>query len=242
MPSVFRSKSPSGQEEPSKCLCLRPSSLLAACFLVVAAIALAYVGGVMSGRAYWRSHGTQQTAMNRTQGGPAESEPQAEDVPQQHILAPEELKFARVLRGESLPPGMAEGLKPGEVAAAPAHGQQAGPKTVQNVVPATPPPTGQAVQAAQADQPVVLNSLQPISNTFDYVFQVGAFKDEESVDSLRQRLEGRGLRTRMQRSGKLLVVFVMLRGNDARAEEVVQTCESLSLGKPILRSKTAVTH
>ncbi|WP_291441463.1 SPOR domain-containing protein [Desulfovibrio sp.] len=241
MPSVFRSKSPSGQEEPSKCLCLRPSSLLAACFLVVAAIALAYVGGVMSGRAYWRSHGAQQTAMNRTQSGAVESEAQAEDVPQQQILAPEELKFARVLRGESLPPGMAEGLKPGEMAA-PAQGQQTGPKNMQNAVPAPPPSAGQAAQTAQTDQPVVLNSLQPVSNTFDYVFQVGAFKDEESVDSLRQRLEGRGLRTRMQRSGKLLVVFVMLRGNDARAEEVVQACESLNLGKPLLRSKTAVTH
>ena len=32
---------------------------------------------------------------------------------------------------------------------------------------------------------------------YDYVFQVGAFKDADSVDSLRQRLEGRGLRTRM---------------------------------------------
>ncbi len=240
MPSVFRSKSPSGQEEPSKCLCLRPSSLLAACFLVVAAIALAYVGGVMSGRAYWWSHGAQQTGMNRHAQGGAAAEPQAEDAPQQHILAPEELKFARVLRGESLPPGMAEGLKPGEVAAAPAHGQQAGPKAVRNDVPAVQPSTGQAAPVAQGDQPVVLNSLQPVSNTFDYVFQVGAFKDEESVDSLRQRLEGRGLRTRMQRSGKLLVVFVMLRGNDARAEEVVHACESLSLGKPILRSKTSV--
>ncbi|MDE5878955.1 MAG: SPOR domain-containing protein, partial [Desulfovibrio sp.] len=39
----------------------------------------------------------------------------------------------------------------------------------------------------------------------DYVFQVGAFRDEDSVDSLRQRLEGRGLRTRMQREGKLYV-------------------------------------
>lgn len=244
MSPVFRSKSPSGQEEPSKCLCLRPSSLLAACFLIVAAIALAYVGGVMSGRAYWRSHGAQQTASRNAQGKAVEGEPQEEAAPQQHILAPEELRFARVLRGESLPPGMAEGLKPGEVAAAPAHGPQvqANPKAVQPPVPVASASTGRAAQAAPGEQPVTLNSLQPVSNTFDYVFQVGAFKDEESVDSLRQRLEGRGLRTRMQRSGKLLVVFVMLRGNDARAEEVVHACESLSLGKPILRSKTAVTH
>lgn len=45
---------------------------------------------------------------------------------------------------------------------------------------------------------------------FDYVFQVAVFKDEDSVDSLRQRLEGRGLRTRMQRDGKLFLVLVLL--------------------------------
>ncbi|WP_300909396.1 SPOR domain-containing protein, partial [uncultured Desulfovibrio sp.] len=71
-----------------------------------------------------------------------------------------------------------------------------------------------------------------------YVFQVGAFKDEESVDSLRQRLEGRGLRTRMQRDGKLFLVLVLLRGDAARAAEVPRITEELRLGQPILRSRT----
>ena len=74
---------------------------------------------------------------------------------------------------------------------------------------------------------------------YDYVFQVGAFKDADSVDSLRQRLEGRGLRTRMERSGKLYVVLVMLRGTEARAAEVQHTTESMGLGKPIQRSRKA---
>ena len=150
MPSVFSSKSPTGQEAPSKNLRLRPSSLLAACFLVVAAIVLAYVGGVMSGRAYWRSHAAQQTAMGRHAQGQAAEEAQAQDAPQQHILAAEDLKFARVLRGESLPPGMAEGLKPGELAAPPTQGQQPGPKAAHKAAPAGQPSPAPAAQAAQA--------------------------------------------------------------------------------------------
>ncbi|MBD5538841.1 MAG: SPOR domain-containing protein, partial [Desulfovibrio sp.] len=74
----------------------------------------------------------------------------------------------------------------------------------------------------------------------DYVFQMGAFRDEDSVDSLRQRLEGRGLRTRMQREGKLYVVLVLLRGDPARAEEVARIAEELRLGKPLLKSRKSV--
>ena len=74
----------------------------------------------------------------------------------------------------------------------------------------------------------------------DYVFQMGAFRDEDSVDGLRQRLEGRGLRTRMQREGKLYVVLVLLRGDTARAEEVTRIAEELRLGKPLLKSRKPV--
>ena len=48
--------SASGQDSPKTGPRLRPSSLVAACFLVLAAVALAYVGGVMSGRAYAVRH------------------------------------------------------------------------------------------------------------------------------------------------------------------------------------------
>lgn len=55
MSSVSR-PSISAQDSPKSALRLRPSSLAAACFLVLAAIALSYVGGVMSGRAYAVRH------------------------------------------------------------------------------------------------------------------------------------------------------------------------------------------
>ena len=69
---------------------------------------------------------------------------------------------------------------------------------------------------------------------------VGAFRDEASVDDLRQRLEGRGLRTRMERSGKLYLVLVLLRGTDERAAEIPRIMEELRLGKPMLRSRKPV--
>ena len=248
MPPVSRN-SPSDQQDSPKSLCLRPSSLLAACFLVVAAVALAYVGGVMSGRAYWRGHPAQVGVAGGALKKGVVVEPAEEDVPKQKILAAEELRFARVLRGESLPPGMTDGPQARAPAAAAmqpvgAPAAQAAGQRSQATAPASAPTAGasagQAAQPVPENHPVVLNSLQPVGNMFDYVFQVGAFKDEESVDSLRQRLEGRGLRTRLQRSGKLLVILVLLRGNEARAAEVVHACEGLNLGKPILRSKTPV--
>ena len=248
MPPVSRN-SPSDQQDSPKSLCLRPSSLLAACFLVVAAVALAYVGGVMSGRAYWRGHPAQVGVAGGALKKGVVVEPAEEDVPKQKILAAEELRFARVLRGESLPPGMTDGPQARTPAAAAmqpvgAPTAQAAGQRSQAPAPANAPTAGanagQAAQPVPENHPVVLNSLQPVGNMFDYVFQVGAFKDEESVDSLRQRLEGRGLRTRLQRSGKLLVILVLLRGNEARAAEVVHACEGLNLGKPILRSKTPV--
>ena len=246
MPPVSRN-SPSDQQDSPKSLCLRPSSLLAACFLVVAAVALAYVGGVMSGRAYWRGHPAQVGVAGGALKKGVVVEPAEEDVPKQKILAAEELRFARVLRGESLPPGMTDGPQartPAAAAMQPVGAPAAQAAGQRSPAPATPPTTGanagQAAQPVPENHPVVLNSLQPVGNMFDYVFQVGAFKDEESVDSLRQRLEGRGLRTRLQRSGKLLVILVLLRGNEARAAEVTHACEGLNLGKPILRSKTPV--
>ncbi|MBD5627157.1 MAG: SPOR domain-containing protein [Desulfovibrio sp.] len=100
---------------------------------------------------------------------------------------------------------------------------------------------GAATSPAGASQvPVPAQAAQP-GPMQDYVFQVGAFRDEESVDSLRQRLEGRGLRTRMQRKGKLYVVLVLLRGDAARAEEVMRIAEELRLGKPMVRSRKPVT-
>lgn len=234
--------SPSGADAPPF-LRLRFSSLLALAFLGVAAIALAYVGGVMSGRAS-ASAERRLAAVEAARTAPLPSAEDAacgvpgappQEVPERGILAPEELRFARALRNEDGAP---------ETPAAP----QAPPASAR--LPGQPAPAAQAaapgaatsapVAALPGAEPAPAPGLAPAAPMHDYVFQVGAFRDEESVDNLRQRLEGRGLRTRMQREGKLYVVLVLLRGDAARAGEVMRIAEELRLGAPMIRSRKPV--
>lgn len=223
---------------------LRLSSLLALAFLGVAAIALAYVGGVMTGRA----SASAERRLASVDAGRAAPQPSVRspgspvdpDAPQEGpgILSPEELRFARALRNEDGAP---------EPVPLP-RGAQAPVAPAPQVPPVTLPPPGQAPGHAPAPAPAVASLQAPAGTPAaaqappmqDYVFQMGAFRDEDSVDSLRQRLEGRGLRTRMQREGKLYVVLVLLRGDAARAEEVTRIAEELRLGKPILKSRKPV--
>lgn len=118
MPPQSRQNS-SDQATGKKCLCLRPSSLLAAVFLVVAAVVLAYLGGVMSGRAYWKAHPQPVAARptapangavspatapdddGPTPGGAATGIGDEAAEPKQKVLAAEELRFSRVLRNDA---------------------------------------------------------------------------------------------------------------------------------------------
>ena len=198
-------------------LFLRPSSLIAACFLAVMAISLAYVAGVMSGRSYNARHA------GAGEGVADEHSPSAlaaaAEKPQ--VLALEELNFSRALRNEASRAKPAPPVESTAVAAQqPSGGVHAGGPAAPADVPVPEP------------QPAILR---------DYVFQVAAFKDEERVDSLRQRLEGRGLRTRMQRSGKLYLVLVMLRGDNDRLTEVKRIFEEMGLNDPITQSVKAVS-
>lgn len=248
------SVSPSRNAGRAPFLRLRFSSLLALAFLGVAAIALAYVGGVMTGRASASaerrlaavtagSAAPRPAAQEGVAGGAQEG---AQEGP--GILAAEELRFARALRNEDgAPEPAAQRPAPAQV---PVQVPPAAPQTpglLPGQMPAQLP--GEAAQAlpgavpapagAAAPQPVAQAPAQP-GPMQDYVFQMGAFRDEDSVDSLRQRLEGRGLRTRMQREGKLYVVLVLLRGDAARAEEVMRIAEELRLGRPMVRSRKPV--
>ena len=246
MASASRS-SASGQDSPKTGPRLRPSSLVAACFLVLAAVALAYVGGVMSGRAYAVRHAVPAAATQpgaRADAGEKPVDPISQGVEAvqdgadagQRILAPEDLRFARALRNDSAnasepDPARPAPAMPQATAAAPGQGAQ-------NTHPGQNAPGGvstapfaPAVPEGQTPPPA------PAATMFDDVFQVAAFKDEDSVDSLRQRLEGRGLRTRMQRDGRLFLVLVLLRGDAVRAAEVPQIMQELHLGQPIVRSR-----
>lgn len=130
------------------------------------------------------------------------------------ILQAHELEFTQALRGESPKP-------------APPKPE---PEPVVQSEPVSPP----------AEQPKSAAPEQDGIN--DYIFQVAALKDEQAVDNLRQKLEGMGLRTRMERSGKVYAVMVFFRGDSTRVTELNEIASRLRLGAPLLRSKKPVSQ
>lgn len=75
---------------------------------------------------------------------------------------------------------------------------------------------------------------------YDFVFQVAAFRNVDGADRLRQRLEGQGLRTRGQKSGKLTLVMVHMRGTDLDAANLKAELQRMRLGSPLQKSKKRV--
>lgn len=94
-------------------------------------------------------------------------------------------------------------------------------------------PATQAVQAPQG--------VQQKTPLFDWLFQAAAFKDKMDADKLRARLEGRGLRTRQQKSGKVLLVMVSLRGTELDAANLREELQRMKLGAPVLAAKKPVS-
>lgn len=106
----------------------------------------------------------------------------------------------------------------------------------------TPRQEGKAAQAAPAPQAPAAKerpAAQAREPKFDYVYQTAAFRGKEEGDALRARLEEKGLRTRLQKSGKVYLVLVLLRGSEREAENVRETLRRMGLGKPIRLSKKA---
>lgn len=135
--------------------------------------------------------------------------------------------FARP-QGESL---AAWGIQP----SAPQGAQQAAPQDRAKAQPAGTDRAGQKAEAKTEQKPAA--KAEP---KFDYVYQAAAFRDKGDGDALRARLEEKGLRTRLQKSGKVYLVQVLLRGSEREAENVRETLRRMGLGKPIRLSKKAV--
>ncbi len=227
----------------------RFSTLLSLAVLAVAAIALAYVAGVMAGRLVATRQSSERPGLER----PGQLQPdqgQKAEASRQKILAPEELQFARALRNQpEIAPSGAVGAKaqPAQALAEKAQAKEQPKAADQPGAGKNAHGEGQA-PASQGQSPGAKPGQAPgnapetaskneAGELADYVFQMGAFRDEASVDALRQRLEGHGLRTRMQREGKLYLVLVLLRGDKARAEEIPALASELKLGEPILLSR-----
>lgn len=195
-------------------LSLSFTSLLTFFFLLIAAMTAAYILGVMTGRS--------QEQPKPAAAAPEISETKPEDG-QASILQAHELEFTQELRGERINKKTA----------------------VEAPRPEAPGQDTQKEGKEESKQDNAAPSKQPVSDSadlYDYIFQVAALKDEEAADSLRQRLEGAGLRTRLERSGKLLIVVVLMRGDNDRVLELNQIASGLKLGAPLLRSKKPVNQ
>ena len=213
------------------------TSMLTLLFLGVAAIALAYIGGVMSGR---HSCPVPQIPKN----SPV-AEQNGTTRPDSKILAASELNFARALRGEN---NQVEKLgQPAEEKVPSTDKRAASPENPENAraasekIETNEKTKSKTDKAAKADTAQIAHKEKNAdTGMYDHVFQVGAFRDENSVDKLRQTLEGHGLRTAMQKEGNIFIVLVRLRGTLERAAEVAQLAQSLGLGAPVQRSRSPV--
>ena len=241
--SSSRRAQDTSQQTPPAGLKLTLPVLVTASVLFVAALVLAYLGGVMTGRAQWASSLEESRAAlaaaaatdgekEETAAGEAQAAADAESaedaLAEASVLAASELRFSRALRAE--PGARLEPVSPPLPAAqAPKPAAEGGP-----AYPPMPPGMQPAVPAGEKAPPPTPTDM------YDFVFQLGAFRDPGIVDDLRQRLEGRGLRTRMERSGKLYLVMVVMRGTDDRAREVKAIAQDMHLGKPLMRSRKPV--
>lgn len=136
----------------------------------------------------------------------------------QGILKPEELTFMTDLKQTGAVPAAA--AKP-------------------DVKPARP--AGQPSAPAPQPAPAPADKAK-----YDFVFQAVAYKNRESADRLRERMEGEGLRTRMtiekdnRGRPKWFRVQVLVRGTDADAAETKQLLAKMGLKDATQISKKAV--
>lgn len=205
---------------------MRLSSFIVLLFVFLVGTGMAYIGGVMSGRAY-----IAQPSLPKAEAGAPPAGESAGESGKAPILAAEELEFARVLRNQKSSPAIAAAppVKKDEILGGEVVTHEA-------MAPAAGPADNDAIPETAAEENVSGNN----AGVYDYVFQMGAFREENQADNLRQLLEGHALRTRLRRNGKLYVVQVLLRGNAERAAEVGRIAQDLKLGPPLETARKPV--
>ena len=235
--------------------------------ILVVAVGWSFFMGFMVGRGQNPETRVEQMTNMISKDAPAAKGKAA----QQEAPAPDAAATAETAEGQNAAPVAenAAGAAPQQAAAgkpADAKGQKAGqPQQGQPQAPAYPfsqpsansmaawgikPGANQQGAQAQAGgaQNGAANGTQaakpaPVKTgpQFDYVYQVAAFKSDEDADKLRTRLEGKGLHTRTQKSGKLVLVLVNMRGTEDDAFNLREDLRHMRLGVPIMVSQKPVS-
>ena len=205
-------------------LTLTFSRLLTAAIVALIGVSWVFMLGVMVGRGHDPDVKLREITgrVLRNRQTPAVQEPP------QAILRPEELDFGPSLRDRPLHNSTAVQM-PSRQANGTAASSVAGNATF---VQAAQPPAPSAPQGAQ-------------STRFDVVYQVAAFRDAGQADKLRERLEGEGVRTALDKSpakdgGSVYKVLAVRRGTEEDDKQLLAVLDRLKLGPPVLRSKKPV--
>ncbi len=208
--------------------------LFSATALLLVLMPLVYMGGVLAGR--WQVE-RELAAVNpmavlqkaQSEGsGSAGAEGVGSSTTADSILKPQELTFSRMLRaapGEK--PDLGK-IRPFQPAVAPA------PKQDADGQPVMAPGMSPAVPSGPPEPPAQEATL------FDFVFQIAAFHSTTKAEEMRIRLEAEGFRSRMEKSGRLYIVYLLTRGPKNRVDEVRETLKKMRLGDPIERSRKPV--
>ena len=192
--------------------------LLTSVIVVLIGVSWVFMFGVMVGRGYNPDAKIHEIAGRVLRGRQAP----AVQEPPQAILRPEELDFGPALRDK--PPYNASAAVGVPATQTPA------PQTNSTAV--SSPPAASVQVAQPPAQPAL----------FDFVYQAAVFREAGQADRLRERLEGEGVRTTLEKSptkdGKnLYKVLAVRRGTEEDAKQLLDVLESLRLGPPMLRSK-----
>jgi len=200
--------------------------LLTTVIVALLGVSWVFMIGVMVGRGYnpeVKVHEFTERVFHGRQESAALEQPQA-------ILKPEELSFGAILRDKPLHNSTAAVAMPATQTPA----RQANATTPNAAAGSSPP------QAMQPPTQLMPQGAQP--TRFDFVYQVATFRDAEQADKLRERLEGEGARTAIERSpakdGKTLYkILALRRGTEEDNKQLLAVLERLKLGLPLLRSK-----
>ncbi len=165
------------------------------------------------------------------------------------VLPPQDLQYHDTLKGRptaspvpsSSPPKPAATAKQ---AAAPVKATAKDAKTT----PTKSEPKTAAVAKKITEKPTAKSAEQPAAKTvepsFNYVYQVAAFKDSPSAEALRKKLQAAGITTRVEKDSdggttwyKLLTPF---RGRPEDTRSLRQKLSDQGINRVILRSKVPV--
>lgn len=210
---------------------LKPATFVSSALVLLVCWTCIFLLGVMAGRDNANSRPHKQIEQSAAKNSPS-SEPETMTPENQAIIDATDLRYQFTLKKG----GLIDRLEQGKNALV--------AQILPHMVPEKTAPKANTPKPETAEAPKTesASAQGDAGRMYDYVYQIGTFResDEASIDRLRERLEGAGYRTRMQRSGSLRILFLVGRATAAIEEDVAAITRSFKLGPPLLRQKKPV--